>query len=160
AEAARDAAAAACERRRRGLCARISCGWDACDAQACWQSAERWYTSGERQPCGQEHREDREVEMEQRFLGEILNRRAGVPLERLEPLYAVQREKGIDLVDLLVNGNVIDESTIAQALAAEAELPYVDKVEPDRISTALATRLPITFAKAHKVLVTNEDDFA
>src|SRR6185295_2233965 len=98
--------------------------------------------------------------MEQRFLGEILHRRAGVPLERLEPLYAVQREKGIDLVDLLVNGNVFDESTIAQALAAEAELPYVDKLDVERISTALATRLPITFAKSHKVLVTNEDDFS
>jgi hypothetical protein len=31
--------------------------------------------------------------MEQRFLGEILNRRAGVPLERLEALYAVQRRR-------------------------------------------------------------------
>jgi general secretion pathway protein E len=98
--------------------------------------------------------------MEQRFLGEILNRRAGVPLERLEALYAVQREKGIDLVDLLVNGNILDESSIAQALAAEAELPYVDKLDTDRIATALATRLPITFAKQHKIIVTNEDDFA
>ena len=31
--------------------------------------------------------------MEQRFLGEILHRRAGVPAERLEALYTVQREK-------------------------------------------------------------------
>src|ERR671927_516482 len=65
--------------------------------------------------------------MEQRFLGEILQRRAGIPPERLEALYAVQREKGIDLVDLLVNGNVVDEGTIA---------------------------------KAHKILVTAEDDFS
>ena len=98
--------------------------------------------------------------MEQRFLGEILQRRAGVPAERLEALYAVQREKGIDLVDLLVNGNIIDEATIAKALADESELPYVDRPEPDRISTALATRLPIGFAKSHKILVTNEDDFS
>ncbi|MBX3193288.1 MAG: type II secretion system ATPase GspE [Labilithrix sp.] len=98
--------------------------------------------------------------MEQRFLGEILHRRAGIPLERLEAMYAIQREKGIDLTDLLVNGNVIDDASIAQALAAEAELPYVDRPEPDRISTALATRLPITFAKTHKILVTNEDDVA
>ncbi len=98
--------------------------------------------------------------MEQRFLGEILHRRAGVPIERLEALYAIQREKGVDLVDLLVNGNIIDDGTIAQALAAEAELPYADKVDPDRIPTALATRLPITFAKSHRVLITNEDDFA
>ncbi len=98
--------------------------------------------------------------MEQRFLGEILHRRAGVPIERLEPLYAVQREKGIDLVDLLVNGNIVDEATIAKALADESELPYVDKPEPERISTALATRLPISFAKSHKILVTAEDDFS
>lgn len=97
---------------------------------------------------------------EQRFLGEILHRRAGVPLDRLESLYTVQREKGIDLVDLLVNGNVIDEATIAKALADESELPYVDKPDPDRIATQLATRLPITFAKSHKILVTNEDDFS
>src|SRR6185436_19623983 len=77
--------------------------------------------------------------MEQRFLGEILQRRAGVPAERLEALYTVQREKGIDLVDLLVNGNVVAEQTIAKALA---------------------TRLPIGFAKSHKILVTNEDDFS
>ncbi len=98
--------------------------------------------------------------MEQRFLGEILHRRAGVPLERLEALYAVQRDKGIDLVDLLVNGSILDEASVAKALAAEAELPYVEKVDPDRIATALATRLPISFAKSHKVLVTNEDDFS
>lgn len=98
--------------------------------------------------------------MEQRFLGEILHRRAGVPAERLEALYAIQREKGIDLVDLLVNGNVVDEATIAKALADESELPYVDRPDPERIATSLATRLPISFAKSHKILVTNEDDLS
>ena len=97
---------------------------------------------------------------EQRFLGEILARRAQVPPERLEVLYAIQREKGTDLVDLLVNGNVIDEGSIASALAAEAELPYVPTIEPERVSTSLALRLPIGFAKMHKLLVTNEDDHA
>jgi general secretion pathway protein E len=98
--------------------------------------------------------------MEQRFLGEILQRRAGVPAERLEALYAIQREKGIDLVDLLVNGNIVDEASIAKALADESELPYVDKIDLERIPTALATRLPISFAKSHKLLITNEDDFS
>ncbi len=98
--------------------------------------------------------------MEQRFLGEILTRRAGVAPDRLEQLYAIQREKGIDLVDLLVNSNVLDDSQIAEALAAESELPFVPRPEPDRISTDLATRLPITFAKSHRLLVTNEDEFA
>lgn len=97
---------------------------------------------------------------EQRFLGEILSRRAQVPVERLEQLYAIQREKGLDLVDLLVNQNVLDEGSIATALAAEAELPYLSNVEPDRVGTALAMRVPIGFAKAHKVLIVNEDDHA
>jgi hypothetical protein len=70
---------------------------------------------------------------EQRFLGEILTRRANIAPEKLEPLYALQREKGLDLVDLLVKQNVVDEGTIAAALAAEAELPYVPKVDPERV---------------------------
>ena len=98
--------------------------------------------------------------MEQRFLGEILHRRTGVPVERLEALYALQREKGADLVDLLINGNIVDEASIAKALADEAELPYVDKPEIDQVATALATRLPIAFARSHKILVVHEDDEA
>ena len=45
---------------------------------------------------------------EQRFLGDLLVRRGLVPPERLEPLYAIQRERGVDLVDLLVNAQVVD----------------------------------------------------
>ncbi|MBK8216775.1 MAG: type II secretion system ATPase GspE [Myxococcales bacterium] len=97
---------------------------------------------------------------EQRFLGEILTRRANIAPEKLEPLYALQREKGLDLVDLLVKQNVVDEGTIAAALAAEAELPYVPKVDPERVGTALAMKLPIGFAKTHKILVVNEDEHA
>ena len=96
--------------------------------------------------------------MEQRFLGEILHRRTGVAMDRLEALYAVQREKGTGLVDLLVNTNVIDDATIAKALAEEAELPFVEKPNIDHIGSALATRLPIGFARAHKVLIVNEDE--
>ncbi len=95
---------------------------------------------------------------EQRFLGEILARRGVIPAERLEALYAVQREKGVNLSDLIVNSNLAEESAIAQALAAESELPYVNKIDPERISTALATRVPIAFAKNHRIIVVAEDD--
>ena len=95
---------------------------------------------------------------EQRFLGEILARRGVVPAERLEGFYNVQREKGGDLIDLLVNTNVVDDTVIGRALAAEAELPYVDDLDPNKVSTALATRVPISFAKTHKILVIAEDD--
>ena len=96
--------------------------------------------------------------IEQRFLGEILTRRADVPADRLEALYAVQREKGTNLVDLVVNANLLDEATVALALAQESELPFAKEVDPERISTVLATRVPIGFARQHRLIVTGEDE--
>ena len=96
--------------------------------------------------------------VEQRFLGELLARRGVVSPDRLEALYAIQREKGVDLIDLLVNTNAAEEQTIARVLAEEAQLPYVEKIDPGAIVTTLATRVPIAFAKAHKVLVVGEDE--
>jgi general secretion pathway protein E len=95
---------------------------------------------------------------EQRFLGDMLARRGAVAPERLEGLYAVQREKGVDLVDLLVNSNVTDEATVARALAEEAQLPLVQSIDPTTITTELATKLPIAFAKTHKVIAVGEDE--
>ena len=95
---------------------------------------------------------------EQRFLGEMLARKGAVPPERLELLYGVQREKGGDLVDLVVNANLTDEKTIARILAEEAQLALVETVDPSAVKTETATRVPIAFAKNHKILVTGEDD--
>ena len=67
-----------------------------------------------------------EHDAEQRFLGELLVAARRRPAERLEPLYAMQRERGVDLIDLLVNSSVVDEAAIARALADEAQLPFVD----------------------------------
>ncbi|HEX8791226.1 MAG TPA: ATPase, T2SS/T4P/T4SS family, partial [Polyangiaceae bacterium] len=97
---------------------------------------------------------------EQRFLGELLARRGIVPADKLEALYATQRERGADLLDLVVHTNVADEIAVARVLAEEAALPLVERIDPTEISTALATRVPIAFTKAHKVLVLREDDAA
>src|SRR5271155_965474 len=53
---------------------------------------------------------------EQRFLGELLVRRGVVAADKLEALWAVQRERGTDLLDLLVHGSVVDEMVLARAL--------------------------------------------
>jgi general secretion pathway protein E len=95
---------------------------------------------------------------EQRFLGELLVRRGLVPLEKVEPLYAVQKERGVDLIDLLVNQQLVDPVTVARAIADEAQLPVVDAIDPEKIPNAIAARTPITFAKSHRVLAWAEDD--
>ncbi|MCL2448844.1 MAG: type II secretion system protein GspE, partial [Polyangiaceae bacterium] len=97
---------------------------------------------------------------EQRYLGELLARRGVVPPDKLEGLWAVQRERGTELLDLVVNTSVVDEMTLARALAEEAQLPLVERIDPNEVPTALATRVPIAFAKAHKMLVVREDDAA
>jgi general secretion pathway protein E len=95
---------------------------------------------------------------EQRFLGELLARRGAVPADKLESFYATQREKGTGLLDLIVNSNTADEPTIGRALAEEAQVAFVERVDPASIATEIATRLPIAFAKAHRIIVVREDD--
>ena len=94
------------------------------------------------------------------YLGEVLVRRGVVPAERLVPLFETVKERGQPLTDLLVAANVTDEARIAQALADESGLPYAAKVDPDALSSEVVTRLPITYAKQHKILPVAEDDDA
>ena len=49
---------------------------------------------------------------------------------------------------------------MARALAAECRLPFVERVDADAVTTDVATRLPITYAKSHGLLVTAERDDA
>ena len=97
---------------------------------------------------------------EQRFLGELLVRRGIVAADKLESLWAVQRERGTDLLDLVVNTSVADEMALARALADEAQLPIVERIDVAQIPTLLATRVPIAFAKSHRLLVVSEDEAA
>jgi len=95
---------------------------------------------------------------EQRYLGEVLARRGVLPPARLEELLATQRERGIDLIDLLVSTRTADESAIGKALADEVGVRFVDRVDPSKIPSEVATRLPITWAKQHRVVVVGEDN--
>src|SRR5260370_2064115 len=97
---------------------------------------------------------------EQRFLGELLVRRGIVAADKLESLWAVQRERGTDLLDLVVNTSVAEEMALARALADEAQLPLVERIDVGQIPTLLATRVPIAFAKSHRLLVVHEDEAA
>jgi len=97
---------------------------------------------------------------EQRFLGEILLRRGVVPADKLDALYAIQRERGVDLLDLVINANIADEMVLARVLADEAQLPFTGQIDLGAIATSMATRVPIAFAKSHRILVVREDDAA
>jgi general secretion pathway protein E len=95
---------------------------------------------------------------EERFLGEIFVKHGLLPPERLEPLFALQRERGADLVDLIVGSNIAEENDLAKAMASEAGLPFVARIDVDAIPNAVTSYLPITYAKNRKAMVIGEDD--
>ncbi len=92
----------------------------------------------------------------QRALGQILVRHGAVNPDALEPLYAQQLEKSRGLVELVLESNLATEVAVARALAAECRLPFVERIDIDSIPTDVATKLPITYAKNHGVLVIGE----
>ncbi len=97
---------------------------------------------------------------EQRFLGEVLVRRGAIPADKIEGLWAVQRERGTDLLDLLVHSSAVDEMVLARALGEEAQLGVTERIDPADVATSLATRVPIAFAKTHRLIVVRESDVA
>jgi len=93
---------------------------------------------------------------EERFLGDLFVRHGLVTPERLEPLYELQRERGADLVGLLVSTSVADPHDIALALSRESGLPLMEKIDADAIPISVTSLLPITYAKANKVLIIDD----
>jgi general secretion pathway protein E len=95
----------------------------------------------------------------QPYLGEVLIRHGVLSPERLDALIAAQRERGGgDLRELVVSTNAADETAVAQALAAEAVLPYLPRIDVAAVPTAVAIRLPISYARQHRVLVLDEGE--
>jgi general secretion pathway protein E len=92
------------------------------------------------------------------YLGELLVRRGIIPPERLPLLFETVKERGQTLTDLVVASNIADEAKIGQALAEECGVSFVPKIDIDAVSLALAGRLPITYAKQHKILPIAEDE--
>lgn len=95
---------------------------------------------------------------EQRALGNILVRRGVVQADALEPLYMQQKEKPAPLTDLLVQAEIADETRVTQALAEECGLPFVEAINVEEVPTQVATRLPIGYARSHKILISGEFD--
>jgi general secretion pathway protein E len=95
---------------------------------------------------------------EQRALGDILMRHGVVAPEALESLYAEQRERPAELFDLVVQNRLATDSDVARALAEECGLGFAEDIDVDAIATADATRIPLGYARAHRLLVLKENE--
>jgi general secretion pathway protein E len=95
---------------------------------------------------------------EQRALGNILVRQGVIAESALEPFYAQQREKATPLFELLLTSKVASSSALARALAAECRLPFVETIDVNSVPADMANKLPIGYAKSHKLLVLGDYD--
>ena len=95
-----------------------------------------------------------------RTLGAILVRHGVVSEDELEPLYQQQEERGAPLIELVVQAKAAGEDAVARALAAECGLEFVSQLDIDAIPLELAARLPIGYAKSHKLLLVGETEEA
>ena len=95
--------------------------------------------------------------LSQDVIAELLVRRGVVPEERLAELRALSVERGQSLQDVLVANRVAPADRIAQAFADELGLGFVNAIDVAHVPMALAERLPITYAKQHRILVISED---
>src|SRR6478735_6381423 len=96
--------------------------------------------------------------LQQRALGNLLVRRGLLDADALEQLFTQQREKGTPLTELLVQNNLASEATVARALAEECGLPFVEHVDVDSIPVETAIRLPIGYARNHRMIVAAENE--
>ena len=92
----------------------------------------------------------------ERVLGGILARHGVISPEALEPLILSQREKGKPLLELLVESNLASARDVARALASECRLNFLEEIPLDEISTDVATKLPISYSRAHRLIAMRE----
>ncbi len=96
--------------------------------------------------------------MQQRALASILVRQGVLHEDALEGLFAQQEEKGTPLVDLLVQGKLTTLAEVTRCLAEECGLAFTETVDPESVPIHVGTRLPIGYARSHRLLVTAEHE--
>ncbi|MCH2110396.1 MAG: type II secretion system protein GspE, partial [Polyangiaceae bacterium] len=89
----------------------------------------------------------------ERAIGQILERQGLLSSGELDEVIEQNRERQTLLTDLVVQQNIASESDVAQALARECGLDYIDTIDAEAVPLEAATRLPISYAKAQKVLL-------
>ncbi|MCS6797115.1 MAG: type II secretion system ATPase GspE [Myxococcota bacterium] len=92
------------------------------------------------------------------WVGEVLVRRGVVAPERLADCVAVARERGADLLDVLLATHALDERTLLGALAAEVGVPVLAQIAVEQVPAGLADAVPIAFARQHRLVPIGERD--
>jgi general secretion pathway protein E len=93
----------------------------------------------------------------QRFVGQVLVSRGALPAERLDELLKTADEKNVALLDLLGVQREVEPNVIVRALADEVGVPFLEKIRAEDVPASLVEKIPITFARQHRLLGLSEE---
>src|SRR3989440_5421488 len=88
----------------------------------------------------------------ERSLGQILLRQTELSEQQLEDGLRVQGEEGGRIGEILVRRNYVSEEQMLFALASQLDLPMVKEIKIEECDAELALRVPINFAKQHRLM--------
>ncbi len=86
------------------------------------------------------------------FVGEILVAREIITVDRMKELQEERQHKGGSLVDMLISSEAIEEKKLWKVVAEEFDMDFEEQVPVDDVDPTLVEKIPISFAKANRVL--------
>jgi general secretion pathway protein E len=98
--------------------------------------------------------------IEERYIGEILVRQGALSPDRLEQALDIVREKGVRLRDVLSSTQALDDGSFIEAVARELGIPVITRIQTDQVPAELVAKVPINFARQHRLLPLGEQDGA
>ncbi len=87
-----------------------------------------------------------------RLLGTILTEQFKLADDKLKEALTLQESKGGRLGEILVKMRAVQEQDVLEALGQQLELPIVSHLEPSQVDPAVILKVPIAFARRHRVL--------
>src|SRR5262245_12404587 len=93
----------------------------------------------------------------QRYVGEILVKRGALDQPQMEELLKTAEERAVRLLDVIFASRETEPGPVVRALADEVGIPFIEAIKPEDVAQDLIDKVPITFARQHRVLPLSDD---
>ena len=90
------------------------------------------------------------------YLGEILTREFGVPVEKVEEALRIQSEKGGRIGEVLIKLKAVTEENVFKALSLQFEIPFVH-ITPQQIDRVMFEKITASYAKRNMFVILKND---